>query len=131
DEILSGFRTGVSGAQGYFGVTPDLSTVGKALGGGVPLSAFGGRADLMSVLSPTGPAIHTGTYNAHLIPVRAGIAFLDVISGPDFYPEVLRLSNILQGSRCTLAWSRMCRSLGIAMQPLTIAFSTELGRRKW
>ena len=95
DEILSGFRTGVSGAQGYFGVTPDLSTVGKALGGGVPLSAFGGRADLMSVLSPTGPAIHTGTYNAHLIPVRAGIAFLDVISGPDFYPEVLRLSNIL------------------------------------
>ena len=95
DEILSGFRTGVSGAQGYFGVTPDLSTVGKALGGGVPLSAFGGRADLMSVLSPTGPAIHTGTYNAHLIPVRAGLAFLDVISDPGFYPRILRLSNLL------------------------------------
>ncbi len=95
DEILSGFRTGVSGAQGYFGVTPDLSTIGKALGGGVPLSAFGGRADLMAVLSPTGPAIHTGTYNAHLIPIRAGIAFFDVISEPGFYPELLRLSNLL------------------------------------
>lgn len=97
DEILSGFRTGASGAQGYFGVTPDLSTVGKALGGGVPLSAFGGRADLMSVLSPTGPAIHTGTYNAHLIPIRAGLAFLDIISDAGFYPEILGLSNLLHG----------------------------------
>ena len=95
DEILSGYRTGVDCAQGYLGVTPDLCTLGKALGGGVPLSAFGGRRDLMSQVSPIGRAIHTGTYNAHLIPVLAALAFLDTASGPGFYDHLLGLSDRL------------------------------------
>ena len=95
DEILSGYRTGVDCAQGYLGVTPDLCTLGKALGGGMPLSAFGGRRDLMSLVSPVGKAVHTGTYNAHLVPVLAALAFLDTASAPGFYDHLLALSERL------------------------------------
>lgn len=80
DEILSGFRTGPSCMQGYFGVTPDLCTLGKALGGGTPLSAFVGRRAVMDAVAPTGPAVHSGTFNAHLIPILAAGAFLDVVA---------------------------------------------------
>lgn len=89
DEILSGFRTGPGGAQARFGVTPDLTALGKAVAGGVPLSVFGGRRDVMSIVSPLGPAVHTGTYNAHLIPVLAAHAFLDTIGRPEFWPNLL------------------------------------------
>lgn len=95
DEVLSGFRTGPDCAQGYLGVTPDLCTLGKAIGGGVPLSVFGGRRDLMSVVSPLGPAIHTGTYNAHLIPILAAHAFLDTIGRDGFWDHLLGLHERL------------------------------------
>ena len=91
DEILSGYRTGPTCAQGYLGVTPDLCTLGKAIGGGVPLSAFGGRRELMGVVTPLGPAAHTGTYNAHLIPVLAAHAFLDAIEEEGFWEHLLGL----------------------------------------
>jgi len=89
DEVLSGFRTGPTCAQGALGVTPDLSILGKAVAGGVPLSVFGGRREIMEVVSPLGPAVHTGTYNAHLIPILAAHAFLDVIQDASFYPDLL------------------------------------------
>jgi len=88
DEILSGFRTGVGGAQAQYGVTPDLCTLGKALGGGIPISAFAGRHDVMGVVAPSGPAIHSGTYNAHLISVLAASAFLDHVADPTFWSEM-------------------------------------------
>ncbi len=86
DEVLCGFRTGVGGAQAQFGVTPDMTTLGKTLGGGTPLSAFVGSEDVMSAVAPLGRAVHSGTYNAHLVPVLAGLAFLDVATDPAFYP---------------------------------------------
>lgn len=95
DEILSGYRTGPDGGQGYLGVTPDLATLGKAIGGGVPLSVFGGRRDLMSVVAPLGRAVHTGTYNAHLIQMLAAHAFLDVIEEPAFFPSLIGLHERL------------------------------------
>ena len=96
DEILSGFRTGPDCAQGYYGVTPDLCTLGKALGGGTVLSAFMGRRDVMGTTAPAGAVVHSGTYNAHLIPVLAARAFLDEIATPDFYPKLLAVSDRLQ-----------------------------------
>lgn len=96
DEILSGFRTGPSGAQSYLGVTPDLCTLGKALGGGTVLSAFLGRRDIMATIAPDGPAVHSGTYNAHSIPIYAALAFLDEIAAPNFYPRLLSLSDRLR-----------------------------------
>lgn len=88
DEILSGFRTGPGGAQAYYGVTPDLTTLGKALGGGMPLSAIVGRRDIMQTMTPVGKAVNSGTYNAHLTAIAGGLAFLDVISDPGFYPHL-------------------------------------------
>jgi glutamate-1-semialdehyde 2,1-aminomutase len=95
DEVLSGYRTGPTGAQGYLGVTPDLTVLGKAIGGGVPLSVFGGRHELMSIVSPLGKAVHTGTYNAHLIPILAAHAFLDTIAEPGFWERLLGLHQRL------------------------------------
>jgi glutamate-1-semialdehyde 2,1-aminomutase len=86
DEILSGFRTGTSCIQGYYGVTPDMCTLGKAIGGGTVLSAFAGRREVMEAVAPRGSAVHSGTFNAHLIPIMAANAFLDEVVKPDFYP---------------------------------------------
>ena len=89
DEILTGFRTNTGGAQGELGVTPDLTTLGKAIGGGQALSAVVGRRDVMSNVSPLGTAVHSGTFMAHLLPIMAGLAFVDVVSDPGFYPPFL------------------------------------------
>jgi glutamate-1-semialdehyde 2,1-aminomutase len=89
DEILSGFRTGASCMQGHYGVTPDLCTLGKALGGGVPLSAFVGKREIMRHIAPVGPVMHSGTYNANLVNILPGLAFMNEISRPDFYPAFL------------------------------------------
>ena len=95
DEILSGFRTGAGCMQAYFGVTPDLCTLGKALGGGVPLSAFAGKREIMQQVAPMGRAMHSGTYNANLANILPGLAFMDEIARPGFYPPLLARSEQL------------------------------------
>jgi glutamate-1-semialdehyde 2,1-aminomutase len=93
DEVLSGFRTGPGCAQAYLGVTPDLCTLGKCLGGGTVLSAFAGRREVMEAVAPLGREIHSGTYNANLIPIMAGRAFLSVISEPGFWAHLEQLED--------------------------------------
>jgi glutamate-1-semialdehyde 2,1-aminomutase len=88
DEILSGFRTGPGGAQAFLGVTPDLCTLGKCLGAGTPLSAFAGSREVMAAVAPLGSAVHSGTFNAHPIPILAADAFLDVIADPAFWTDL-------------------------------------------
>jgi len=95
DEILSGFRTGPSCAQGYLGVTPDLCTLGKAIGGGLPLSAFAGSREVMGAVSPLGGAVHSGTFNAHPLPVLAANAFLKIAEQPTFWEHFERLQERL------------------------------------
>ncbi len=85
DEILSGFRMGPGCAQEQLGVTPDMCTLGKTLGGGTPLSAFVGSREVMSTVAPLGTAVHSGTFNAHTIPIFAANAFLDEIADPGFW----------------------------------------------
>jgi glutamate-1-semialdehyde 2,1-aminomutase len=77
DEVITGFRLGLGGAQGRFGVTPDLSVFGKVIGGGLPLAAVGGRADVMSVLAPEGPVYQAGTLSGNPLATSAGLAVLD------------------------------------------------------
>jgi len=91
DEILSGFRTGPSCAQGYLGVTPDLCTLGKAIGGGLALSAFAGSREVMGAVSPLGGAVHSGTFNAHPLPSLAANAFLKLAERPAFWEHFDRL----------------------------------------
>lgn len=76
DEVITGFRVGLSGAQGYFGIRPDLTTLGKVVGGGFPIGIFGGRSDVMDLVAPSGPVYNAGTYNAHPVSVAAGLAVL-------------------------------------------------------
>ncbi len=95
DEILSGFRTGPGCMQATYRVTPDLCTLGKAIGGGMPLSAFGGRRQIMEHVAPLGNVQHSGTYNAHLASIVAGLAFLEVCSEPGCYESLLARSQRL------------------------------------
>ena len=109
DEILSGFRTGPGCMQAYFGVTPDLCTPGKALGGGVPLSAFAGKHEFMRHIAPSGRCMHSGTYNANLVNILPGLAFMDEIARPDFYPPFLaRCERLYAGMNAAFkkAWLR-------------------------
>ena len=76
DEVITGFRLALGGAQGRFGVTPDLTTLGKIIGGGMPIGAYGGRADLMSLVAPAGPVYQAGTLSGHPLSMAAGIATL-------------------------------------------------------
>jgi glutamate-1-semialdehyde 2,1-aminomutase len=124
DEILSSFKTGTSCIQGLYGVTPDLATVGKALGGGTAMSAFGGRRDIMHQVMPLGPCVHSGTFVGHLIPIMATSAFLDVISEPDFYPALFEQCEYLYaGIRDCLAR----RGVKGRVQALGARFSLLLG----
>ncbi|MFC1474427.1 glutamate-1-semialdehyde 2,1-aminomutase [bacterium] len=95
DEVITGFRLGPGGAQEYFGVTPDLTTLGKIIGGGLPVGAFGGRADLMEQMSPDGPVYQAGTLSGNPLAVAAGIAALDILKNENPYPELDRLAEKL------------------------------------
>lgn len=95
DEVLSAFRMGAGGAQEFLGVTPDLCTLGKAVGGGYPLSVFGGRKDIMDRLMPVGDCQHSGTYNGHPVVVAAALAALKAYREPGFYDHIHAVASKL------------------------------------
>jgi glutamate-1-semialdehyde 2,1-aminomutase len=84
DEVVTGFRVGLGGAQVAYGLTPDLTMLGKVVGGGLPIGAVGGRADLMELLAPLGPVYQAGTYAAHPHSMAAGVAVLEALSSDTF-----------------------------------------------
>ena len=88
DEVMTGFRVGLTGAQGLYGIVPDLSTFGKVIGGGMPLGAFGGRAEIMAKIAPQGPVYQAGTLSGNPLSVAAGLATLKLIQAPGFYPAL-------------------------------------------
>ncbi|MBA2321361.1 MAG: glutamate-1-semialdehyde 2,1-aminomutase [Deltaproteobacteria bacterium] len=91
DEVMTGFRVASGGAQALFGVRPDLTTLGKIVGGGYPLAAYGGRADLMGQLAPDGPVYQAGTLSGNPVAVAAGIATLDQLT-PALYAHLERIA---------------------------------------
>ena len=90
DEVITGFRVSLGGAQQYFGVTPDLTTMGKIIGGGFPVGAFGGRRSIMEELSPNGPVYQAGTLSGNPIAMAAGIACIKRLSQPGTYEDLAR-----------------------------------------
>jgi glutamate-1-semialdehyde 2,1-aminomutase len=94
-EVLSAFRMGPGGAQELLGVVPDLCTVGKAVGGGYPLSVFGGRADIMARLMPEGDCQHSGTYNGHPVMVAAALAAVRAYVEQGFYEHLFAIADRL------------------------------------
>jgi glutamate-1-semialdehyde 2,1-aminomutase len=95
DEILSGFRTGIGCMQQYFGITPDLCTLAKAVSNGIPIAILAGKAEIMGQLAPLGPVAQSGTYSGHQFGVMAALATLQELSRPDFYPHIGALSTRL------------------------------------
>jgi glutamate-1-semialdehyde 2,1-aminomutase len=96
DEVITGFRVGRGGAQGRYGVTPDLTVLGKIVGGGLPLAAFGGRAELMSRLAPAGDVYQAGTLSGNPLATAAGISVLRRLRDPAVYGELERRSALLE-----------------------------------
>jgi glutamate-1-semialdehyde 2,1-aminomutase len=85
DEVMTGFRVALGGAQAYYGITPDLTTLGKVIGGGMPVGAFGGRREIMEHIAPLGPVYQAGTLSGNPIAMTAGLKTLELISAPGFY----------------------------------------------
>ena len=88
DEVMTGFRVGPQGAQGLYGIEPDITTLGKVIGGGLPMGAFGGRREVMQKLAPMGPVYQAGTLSGNPISVAAGLATLDLISENGFFESL-------------------------------------------
>ena len=88
DEVMTGFRVAKGGAQALFGIEPDLTTLGKVVGGGMPAAAFGGRADIMADIAPDGPVYQAGTLSGNPVAMAAGLATLELIDAPGFYEQL-------------------------------------------
>jgi len=85
DEVMTGFRVALGGAQAHYGITPDLTCFGKIIGGGMPVGAYGGRRDLMEQIAPAGPIYQAGTLSGNPVAMAAGLAMLELIQAPGFH----------------------------------------------
>lgn len=98
DEVMTGFRVGPSGVQGLTGIEPDLTTLGKVIGGGMPMGAFGGRKDIMSVVAPLGPVYQAGTLSGNPVAVAAGMATLGLVGSAGFFERLgVITADLMQG----------------------------------
>ncbi|CAL96065.1 glutamate-1-semialdehyde 2,1-aminomutase [Azoarcus olearius] len=98
DEVMTGFRVGPQGVQGLYGITPDLTTLGKVIGGGMPVGAFGGRRDIMNCIAPLGPVYQAGTLSGSPVAVAAGLASLRLTQAPGFYDALAaRARSLVDG----------------------------------
>jgi glutamate-1-semialdehyde 2,1-aminomutase len=95
DEVMTGFRVALGGAQARYGVTPDLSTFGKIIGGGMPVGAYGGKRELMRQIAPSGPIYQAGTLSGNPVAMAAGLATLELIQAPGFHAELERRTHQL------------------------------------
>jgi glutamate-1-semialdehyde 2,1-aminomutase len=110
DEVMTGFRVALGGAQSLYGVTPDLTTLGKVIGGGMPVGAFGGRLDIMQKISPLGPVYQAGTLSGNPVAMTAGLQTLELIAVPGFYERLAkRVETLVDGIMA------QARSSGIAL----------------
>ncbi|MBS0430980.1 MAG: glutamate-1-semialdehyde 2,1-aminomutase [Proteobacteria bacterium] len=128
DEVMTGFRVAPGGAQQVYGVAPDLTTLGKIIGGGMPVGAYGGRRDLMERVAPSGPIYQAGTLSGNPVAMAAGMAMLELIRVPGFHEELARRTRLLtDGLRaCAIdagvpfSFNRVCGMFGLFFAADTI-----------
>jgi glutamate-1-semialdehyde 2,1-aminomutase len=120
DEVMTGFRVALGGAQALYGVRPDLTTLGKIIGGGMPVGAFGGRRDVMEQLAPLGPVYQAGTLSGNPVAMIAGLTTLDLVSAPGFHQRLGRMTDTLvrrlaaaaAGAGIALSTNHVCGMFG-------------------
>jgi glutamate-1-semialdehyde 2,1-aminomutase len=110
DEVISGFRAAAGGAQSIFGITPDLTCLGKIIGGGLPVGAYGGRADIMDMVSPAGPVYQAGTLSGNPLAMTAGLWALKRLT-PRLYKDLAR-----RGSMLAAGFAEAARRAGVRLQ---------------
>lgn len=126
DEVMTGFRVGLNGAQGLYNIQPDLTTLGKIIGGGMPVGAFGGQRKIMEYLAPLGPVYQAGTLSGNPVAMAAGLKTLELIATPNFYESLTAKTNKL-----TTGLKERAHQAGVALTTNTIGgmfglfFSTE------
>ena len=127
DEVITGFRLAKGGAQEYYNVMPDLTTLGKIIGGGLPVGAYGGRKDIMEMLAPVGPVYQAGTLSGNPLAMAAGIAMLKLIKEtPDFYSELERKASRLEtGLRNNLSKTGVKGVINRVGSMMTLFFTNE------
>ena len=103
DEVMTGFRVAKGGAQALFGIEPDLTTLGKVVGGGMPAAVFGGRAEIMASIAPDGPVYQAGTLSGNPVAMAAGLATLELIDEPGFYETLADRTRQLANGLKTVA----------------------------
>jgi glutamate-1-semialdehyde 2,1-aminomutase len=114
DEVMTGFRVAPGGAQARYGIRPDLTTLGKVIGGGLPVAAVGGRRDIMETIAPLGPVYQAGTLSGNPVAVAAGLATLKLVDTPEFQPRIEATTRALveglaaQAKRAGVAFSAQC-----------------------
>jgi glutamate-1-semialdehyde 2,1-aminomutase len=120
DEVMTGFRVALGGAQALYGVRPDLTTLGKIIGGGMPVGAFGGRRDVMEQLAPLGPVYQAGTLSGNPVAMIAGITTLELVGAPGFHQRLKAMTDILMeklasaaaGAGIALSSNHVCGMFG-------------------
>jgi glutamate-1-semialdehyde 2,1-aminomutase len=126
DEVITGFRIAHGGAQNLFKIHPDLTTLGKIIGGGLPVAAYGGRKDVMEMVAPLGPVYQAGTLSGNPLAMRAGLATLPNLEAPNFYDSLSRKSGRLgEGLRYALREAGIEAQVNVAGSLMTLFFNAE------
>jgi glutamate-1-semialdehyde 2,1-aminomutase len=124
DEVISGFRVARGGAQAVYKIQPDLTTLGKIIGGGLPVAAYGGRRDIMQMLAPLGPVYQAGTLSGNPLAMRAGLAVLPHLSAPNFYEDLNKeAQRLADGLRKVFAEAKIPVQINESGSLLTIFFT--------
>jgi glutamate-1-semialdehyde 2,1-aminomutase len=128
DEVISGFRVGYSGAQGLYGISPDLSCFGKIIGGGFPAAAFGGRGDIMDHLAPLGKVYQSGTLSGNPVAMEAGVQAVEMLQRPGIYEELEQKTQILTAP--VQEWLKKRETFPACLQQVGSMFTLFFGKRK-